>query len=110
MYFGQILLKTLLDFCTVKIQDSYLLLSSSFCELIMYIILVMYRQLQNHITVCPYSLRAWSYGRHGGIIIHRRQLVCLHVQMLQSILWMGLAGQNVKVGQVVVNLTAVAVR
>lgn len=76
----------------------------------MYIILVMYYQLQNHITVCPYSLCAWSYGHHGGIIIHRHQLVCLHVRMLQSVLWMGLAGKNVKVEQVAVNVTTVAVR
>jgi hypothetical protein len=70
----------------------------------------MYHQLQNHITVCPYSLRAWTYGRHGGIIIHRCQLVCLYVRTLQSILWMGLTEQNAEVGQVAVNLTAVAVR
>jgi hypothetical protein len=56
----------------------------------------------------PYMLGLTAIMR--GVIIHRRQLVCLHVQTLQSILWMGLAGQNVKVGQVAVNLTAVAVR
>jgi len=76
----------------------------------MYIILVMYYQLQNHIAVCPYSLHAWTYGRLGRIMIHRHQLVCLHIRTLQSILWMGLAGQDVKVGQVAVNLPAVAVR
>jgi hypothetical protein len=30
--------------------------------------------------------------------------------MLQSVLWMGLAGKNVKVEQVAVNVTTVAVR
>lgn len=109
MYFGYILLKTLLDFCRVKIQESYLLLLSHFCELInfMYIIVVMYHQLQNHITVYPHSLHAWpsweNYDTQGSASMPK----CSDVAMY---LWMRLAGQNVKVGQVVINLTIVALR